>query len=474
MYKKLFVLLLAALVNCGKTSVKSAALKETVEWMGVYVSGQKIGYNYLKENAENGKFHFVQKSTMQIEMLGTNETIRMNLDAITDSSFNLEEFTFDVDSRQRRFYASGKREGSKILIEVKSAGRIKRTEVAASGDVLLVPVIAQWTMAQSPQPGDAWTVNVFEPLFLKILPVRIKAIAAENISMEDGSVIPAMKFETSMLGLRSFSWVDSTGRSIKELQEPGITMLLESQEKAMAGLSAAEQLDLLSCFAVKPDSNIANPRGLSELRIILKGKLPSDSLVFSSSTQKASYAKDGVHLLISIPNTTQLKQVSIPITEPKEFLIPSVYIQSEDAAIKKKAFEIIASEKDALTAGRLLTEWVYKNLNKRATASVPSAVEVLETLEGDCNEHAILLAALGRAVGIPTKINVGLVYLNGAFYYHAWNSFYLGDVWLPVDATFGQFPADPTHVQLNEGELDEQARVLSIVDKIKIDVISYK
>ncbi|MEO0075502.1 MAG: transglutaminase-like domain-containing protein, partial [candidate division WOR-3 bacterium] len=92
---------------------------------------------------------------------------------------------------------------------------------------------------------------------------------------------------------------------------------------------------------------------------------------------------------------------------------------------------------------------------------------------GDCNEHAILYAALCRAIGIPCQICVGLVYVDNFFYYHAWNKVYL-DKWISVDATFNQFPADATHIKFAEGELAEQATVLKIADKLKIRVIGFE
>ena len=92
---------------------------------------------------------------------------------------------------------------------------------------------------------------------------------------------------------------------------------------------------------------------------------------------------------------------------------------------------------------------------------------------GDCNEHAVLLAALARAVGIPSKILVGVVYNDGSFYYHAWNSLWVGR-FLDVDATFGQFPADATHVKLLEGDLDQQVAVARLIGKLRIEVIEAK
>jgi hypothetical protein len=76
---------------------------------------------------------------------------------------------------------------------------------------------------------------------------------------------------------------------------------------------------------------------------------------------------------------------------------------------------------------------------------------------------------MARAAGIPTKIDVGLIYMNRAFYYHAWNEVYLGK-WVPVDATFGEFPASALHLKLAEGDLSQQAEILGLVGSIKIAV----
>ena len=120
-----------------------------------------------------------------------------------------------------------------------------------------------------------------------------------------------------------------------------------------------------------------------------------------------------------------------------------------------------------------MVKWVYDYLEKNPTASLPSALDVLEMKKGDCNEHSILFTALARAIGLPTKIYVGLVNLYGyAYYYHAWCAVWLGK-WVPIDPTFNQFPADVGHLKLKEGEIAEQAVVLKVVGKLKIEAIEY-
>ena len=71
---------------------------------------------------------------------------------------------------------------------------------------------------------------------------------------------------------------------------------------------------------------------------------------------------------------------------------------------------------------------------------------------------------------------VGLVYLRGAFYYHAWPEVYAAEadgrgLWLPVDPTLNQFPADATHVRLARGGLDRQAVILGLVGHAKVTLL---
>ncbi|MGB9879719.1 MAG: transglutaminase domain-containing protein, partial [Anaerolineae bacterium] len=66
-----------------------------------------------------------------------------------------------------------------------------------------------------------------------------------------------------------------------------------------------------------------------------------------------------------------------------------------------------------------------------------SALDVLKTKEGDCTEHAVLLAALARASSIPSRVAVGLVYHRDAFYYHMWTELLIDRCWIGFDATRG-------------------------------------
>jgi transglutaminase-like putative cysteine protease len=109
-------------------------------------------------------------------------------------------------------------------------------------------------------------------------------------------------------------------------------------------------------------------------------------------------------------------------------------------------------------------------VKKQITLGVPDALQVLASHRGDCNEHTQLYVAIARAAGIPARAAAGLAYLDGKFYYHAWPEVYLG-TWVAVDPTFDQFPADAAHLRFVNGGLGEQAALLRLMGRLKIDLL---
>jgi len=83
-----------------------------------------------------------------------------------------------------------------------------------------------------------------------------------------------------------------------------------------------------------------------------------------------------------------------------------------------------------------------------------SALEVVRGREGDCTEHAVLAAALCRAVGLPARVTTGLAYLpaRNAFGPHAWVQVHIGGRWFSLDAALAGF--DAGHIALGFGDGD--------------------
>ena len=160
--------------------------------------------------------------------------------------------------------------------------------------------------------------------------------------------------------------------------------------------------------------------------------------------------------------------------ELSEWVGPDPLIQTRDPRIQAQARQITdrylsGRRRDYVRDAEALNEWVYENLEKQITVSVPSALEVLENRRGDCNEHTVLYVALARAAGIPARTAAGLVYSDGSFYYHAWPEVYLNG-WVAVDPTFGQFPADASHLRFTIGGLARQMELVRLIGRLQLEV----
>src|SRR5205823_5045066 len=168
-----------------------------------------------------------------------------------------------------------------------------------------------------------------------------------------------------------------------------------------------------------------------------------------------------------------------------QYLAPEMLIESDAPEIRAEAEMAVSGvidSRDSRASGGVraraerLTRYVNSLLEKKPTVSIPSAREVLRTKVGDCNEHTALYVAMARAAGIPARTAVGLVFIHGAFYYHAWPEVYIEEgpglgLWLPVDPTLNQFPADATHVRLARGGLEKQTAILPLIGRLKMTVL---
>src|SRR5436190_11930904 len=82
------------------------------------------------------------------------------------------------------------------------------------------------------------------------------------------------------------------------------------------------------------------------------------------------------------------------------------------------------------------------------------AFKVAQTLTGDCTEFSMLAAAMCRAAGVPSRVAIGLVYVDrppprqAFFGFHMWTEVYVRGAWVAIDATLGQGSVGPGHLKI--------------------------
>jgi hypothetical protein len=440
------------------------------QWRGVYYRGEKIGFTVGQVVPTDGGFELQEDGRLQMSLLGATTPAILKTTARVDQAFALRSFDFSLDPGTGPLTLSGRLDGLRLSLEIRS-GAGTRTEVRTlSEPPALMLNLGRRLASAGLAAGATHRVMVFDPATLTNAPVAVQ-IGRREVVMTGGRPTPAFRAELSFAGITTTSWITDTGEIVREESPLGLLSVRESQEQAtQLAVSSRVQADMLAAAAVVPTmrARIDEPRDVVKLRLQIGG-VDTSPLALDGAGQ--TWSPDVLELV-----DARRRQPGPADPERALYLRPEPLIESDDPAIVAEARRMIAGATSPRDRAERLVRAVNGLLDKTPTISVPSAREVLRTKVGDCNEHTALYVALARAVGIPTRVDVGLAYVLGAFYYHAWPEVYLeeGDgrgLWLPVDPTFNQFPADATHIRLLRGGLDKQAAILPLIGRVTLTVL---
>lgn len=261
-------------------------------------------------------------------------------------------------------------------------------------------------------------------------------------------------------------WVDDSGETRRE-STAMIGMEIETidatkeQWQEASGTKGAE---MFVQSMIESNVKLKDRQALKELHYRLSMKDPKTEVVLPEDAQQ-SWIEQGDERLfrirVVVPEGDGAQLVTTKIDDPQlvDALAPDALVQSDDPKIVEFSRDEIEGETNAWRAARRLEKAVRDHISKKNMGvGFASASETFESCEGDCSEHAVLLAACCRAVGIPARIALGLVYAplgddNGIFGGHAWTEVSIDGAWYALDATLGMGHADPTHIRMASTEL---------------------
>ncbi len=444
----------------------------TAQWRGVYYRGEKIGFTVSQIERTGDGFELLEDGRLQFSLLGATTAAILRTSARVDQTFALQSFEFSLDPGTGPLTVRGRLDGLRLSLEITSASGTRTETRDLEAPPALMLSLGRRLASEGLVAGTRREFLVFDPATMKNAPVQL-AIGNREVVAAGARPIPAFRVDMTFSGLTTTAWITDTGEIVREESPMGLISVRETQEQATAlAVSKGMQEDMLAASAVVPVMGrrmvITEPRDVTRLRLRVEN---ADLSSADLQGVGQSVAGDVIELvdargLAAGPADADLER----------YLKPEPFIESDAPEIRATAERMVQGITGVRARAERLTREVNQLVEKKPTVSLPSALEVLRTRVGDCNEHTVLFVALARSLGIPSRINVGLVYVRGAFYYHAWPEVYVdeGDgrgLWLPVDPTFNQFPADATHVRLARGGLDKQTAILPLIGRVKMTVL---
>lgn len=457
------------------------------EWYVLMLDGNKSGHMHTTmERVKSGGEDLVRtKTTMKMTVGRADTQISLSFDQSSEETLAGEPRSF-----QHRMQL-GK-------IPSTTTGKIKDGKVTVSTRQFNLPMgsntydlpegaMMAWgtyreQMKRGLKPGLKYDLSVYEP---SLAPDRLTLTTMEVFEPEEidlfGRKVTAYRtkqtahIKNALLGetgMDTVTWMTDAGTAVKiQMSVPPIEMPFEvvACPKSVA-LAADEPTELMVETLIRADRPIDGEAAKSiTYRLISKGaesklSLPETamqkivekgggSVTLKLTRQSARAAKPAKSAGANAPSTA-----AAPGSRPEdlnEYLQASADVNYKDPVVADLAKQAAGDEKDPRKLADKLCQFVHRYVKtKNLSVGFASASEVARSKEGDCTEHGILLAALGRAVGIPTRIVTGVVYTEefagkrNVFVGHLWTQFWLEGEWVDVDAAFGQTDVDPTHIAL--------------------------
>jgi hypothetical protein len=415
---------------------------------------------------------------LNLKLMGLNQWAKVSISATLDSRSQLQSFFMVLNAAQYSTRLEGKRSGpGKFHGRLFTAGTEQSLTIDIPDDAMLYSPMTEMAMRRL-QPGQSLQLKVFDPLSRTTSDIRVQALSNELFRL-DGRDHETTVLAISYQGMETRAWIDRESRILRQETPFGWTFQACSPQQAMASKpDGAPVADMLSALAVSCRGVIPRPRDCRKLRLVLRRPGIDPQGIASPRQLVAERTTNSLTLTLlgqaAPTNPTPLGPA------PKEFqpdLAATPFVQADHPEMIRKAKEIVGNHSNSWEAATAIYEWVNRSVVKQSAISLPSALDVLHKLEGDCNEHTYLFVGLARAAGLPARIHVGLAYATlpgkpeGAFYYHAWPSVYVGE-WVEMDPTFGQATVDATHLSLLTGELADQVKLLGFVGRTSADILS--
>jgi hypothetical protein len=456
----LTVLSFAGCARRGGSSELISYARSDLQKFAVALQGEDIGYMEIRiEQTSDDSLLIVQETEWDLVLMGTRRHVAMTLEARTGSDLDMASMDLWMTDGTSEILTSSIRDGNELHTTITTAGRDIEMSTEFEGDYL--PVLADLAAAMMEwEEGQERLFPTFDPATGMVFDAEVVCLGFEPISLL-GDTVEAVKLSISQVGLHNTVWVWE-GQIVRE-EEAGLGMILTRVPPDQSGDVSATR-DLYEVFAI-PSTTIDEPRDIGSRTFDMHGEI--DWTAFDLDYPPIQTA-EGTRITVSTRIPAEV--ASFPIGDTSglgEYLVSEPMIQSDDESVIRLADSLTSGVHTAWDASIRICNYVDRAVFNSPTVSLPSAVDVLENLRGDCNEHTVLFVALARAAGIPSRVCAGIVYLNGVFGYHAWPMVWVGE-WVPMDPTLSQNVADPTHLILATGSLESQYVINSVMGRLSI------
>jgi len=485
----------------GNTSARKALFEE---WVVVVLDGKTCGFGSTvtteTDTASGPQYLTAHQEEFVVKRLGTKLKIIETSKVTEDADGAVLAFD-QISDAGSIIESKGVREGDEMVVS--SRGQTQRFHLPRLS-ALGPEAVRRLTLAVPLKPGQPFSFDTFDPDYPQAIVVEKGSVADDEMRDVRGVKRKLWKLTSEvsyMPGLVSTMWVDDKGGDVESLTVlPGLGNMHEYVADRAECMKQPEGAEIFASTLIRPQRALPPLAGVGQAVYRLVPLDPGQTLtLWNHGEQHILSSEPGLcEVEVTVPRFTaadatwQLPHADTPELHP--YLQASAYLEVNAPEIQTLAKQAVRDEKNPVRAAHRIEHFVRAYITKKdLNIGFGSAEETAKSREGDCTEHAVLCAALGRAVGLPTRCVVGFGYIppgeeeptiasavdstTGIFGFHMWAEAWIGpDQWVPMDAALDGF--DAGHIAINKSALEEvnpivdlNAPIFQLMKSLKIEIV---
>lgn len=459
-------------------------------WDVYFIQGDRVGYGRSAEQevVDEGRtlLRIEAESQLFIKRFGQATDFGYRVSSLETPEGQLLSLISETGMGPQPAVVTGIVEGGKLQLQTAVAGKATTSQINWPSEARGYFAIDQELKRQPMQPGERRTLQALQPVFNTLAEVELVAADYEATDLLTGSY-ELLRIECTLRqpsgNVEQTLWANRTGAILKTHMS-AMEMTSYRTTKAVALEKSEATFDLGKTSTVKLPKPLQNPHQTRKVRyrVELAGEDPAGVFVSGPTQQVKSIGPNEAEITVETIGADSPLPVgeTVQPSPPDDDREPNEIVQSDDPRIVAMAKQAAGAEDDPWKVALALETYVHRKVKqKNYSTAFATASEVAETMSGDCTEHTVLLAALARARGIPSRAALGLVYAPSqqGFAYHMWNEVYVNGRWIPLDATLGAGGIGAAHLKLADSSLKGASAyssflpVAKVIGKLKIEVL---
>jgi len=483
-------------------------------WDAYYIRGSQVGYSHVKatsygaatdqgaaadQPAASTDLGLVNYELVdQLKLRRGKSVVVQHLRQTSTETRAGQLISFEAELRigpvNNQFF--GQMVQDKLEIETVRGSTISKRQIDWRPEVHGLIAVQQSVRRRPMSRGEVRKFSMLVPGQFQLAEVTLVCSGPAAIPLLDGQQHKLTEINQQLkigeeTSVETVFWTDEDGNTLKSYT-PALQLFAFRTDQNTALEQSVAPEDLLTATGIDVQGTLERPLEAKRVAFsITPSSLVRDpnaaSVISPAPDQYTRSLPDGSHqvLISRVVENVQKGFVGAELELVDDDVKPNALVDYRTPLIKRMT-DAAVSGRDledrevALNLARTVKQLI--NLNNHSYG-LKKASAVAHDGEGDCNGQAVLLAALLRARGIPSRVAAGLVYHSSErrderprMVYHMWTLAYVNGRWLSLDATLGR-EAPPDRITLVTSSLgggDEYrslSPIIGVIGQIEIEVL---